>query len=193
MNNHLVLMARAPRIGTVKSRLAAGVGLVRAWAFYRRTLFATARNLHDARWISRLCVTPDLSVHTVRLWPRGWQTIPQHGGDLGTRMLRPMQTLPPGPVVVIGADIPAIRPRHIAAAFTALGENDFVFGPATDGGYWLVGARRRPRLCNPFQGVRWSSAHALADTVANLPHGAKIKFLETLSDVDDVAALKAVL
>ncbi|MGH6660397.1 MAG: DUF2064 domain-containing protein, partial [Rhodospirillales bacterium] len=69
----------------------------------------------------------------------------------------------------------------------ALGRADAVFGPAADGGYWLVGLRRRPRRLRLFEGVRWSSEHALADTLANLggrPH----VLLETLEDVDDGAA-----
>ena len=61
------------------------------------------------------------------------------------------------------------RARHIAAAFRLLGRHDLVFGPAEDGGFWLVGARRRPRLPPLFGQVRWSSPHALADTLADLP------------------------
>ena len=185
---HLVLMAKAPRMGQVKTRLAKDIGLVQAWAFHRHTLFETARKLKDTRWRCWLSVTPDQSVFHAGVWPHGWDRIPQGEGDLGERMLRPWLMLPPGPVVIVGSDIPAITNDHIAAAFEALGENDLVFGPATDGGYWLVGAKRRPHLINPFSGVRWSSEHALNDTLANAPDGAKIGFVETLSDVDDGAA-----
>ncbi|HEY9163320.1 MAG TPA: TIGR04282 family arsenosugar biosynthesis glycosyltransferase [Magnetovibrio sp.] len=190
MKRHLVLMAKAPRLGTVKSRLAAEVGPVKAWAFYRRCLSDTARKLHDPRWQCWLMVTPDTAAATLAL--EGWRTIAQGGGDLGARMLRPMQTLPPGLVVVVGADIPAMTAEHIAAAFEALGENDWVFGPASDGGFWLVGAKRRPRLVNPFKGVRWSSEHALGDTLANLPDGARVGFVETLNDVDVASDLPKV-
>ncbi len=58
-----------------------------------------------------------------------------------------------------------------------------MFGPAPDGGYWLVGLKRVPRLLAPFAGVRWSSPHALADTLANLD-GLRVVFAATLSDVD---------
>ncbi|HEY9080267.1 TIGR04282 family arsenosugar biosynthesis glycosyltransferase [Magnetovibrio sp.] len=187
---HLVLMAKAPRIGRVKSRLAKDIGQVGAWAFQRRTLFDVARKLKDDRWRCWLSVTPDRSRFEPRMWPKGWTLISQGDGDLGDRMLRPWLDLPPGPVVIVGSDIPDITATHIAAAFEALGENDLVFGPATDGGYWLVGAKRRPCPINPFAGVRWSSEHALNDTIANVPVGAKIGFIETLSDVDDEADLK---
>ncbi|MEG3617236.1 TIGR04282 family arsenosugar biosynthesis glycosyltransferase [Magnetovibrio sp. PR-2] len=182
---HVVIMSKAPKMGRTKTRLAANTGPVQAAAFHRKTLFHVAQQLNDNRWMRWLAVTPDAAASQPRLWPDGWAVIPQGRGDLGDRMLRPLAQLPPGPVVIIGSDIPDITADHIAAAFAALGENDWVFGPATDGGYWLVGAKRRPRLVNPFQGVRWSTEHARADTLANLPDETKIGFLETLSDVDE--------
>ena len=85
--------------------------------------------------------------------------------------------------VLIGSDIPAIQPRHIAVAFQRLGAADAVFGPALDGGYWLVGLNRR-RPVFPFKNVRWSTRHALEDSVANL--GARrVAFAARLMDVDD--------
>jgi glycosyltransferase A (GT-A) superfamily protein (DUF2064 family) len=92
--------------------------------------------------------------------------------------------LPRGPVVIIGSDIPDITAADIAAAFRALGSNSAVFGPAMDGGYWLVGLRRRPRFIDPFANVRWSSEYALADTIAHLK-GEEIAMLRMLRDIDD--------
>ena len=73
---------------------------------------------------------------------------------------------------------------HIAAAFAALGRADLVFGPATDGGYWLVGARNPLVLRGLFDGVRWSGPYALADTLANA-RSRRVALLEPLDDVDD--------
>jgi glycosyltransferase A (GT-A) superfamily protein (DUF2064 family) len=88
--------------------------------------------------------------------------------------------------VIVGSDIPELSPRHVAAAFRALGRHEAVLGPAADGGYWLIGLRRRPRIpAGLFQGVRWSSAHALADTRASLPRSSSVALLEVLEDVDD--------
>lgn len=104
-------------------------------------------------------------------------------------MRRPPVGLPPGPVVVIGSDIPEIRRHHIAEAFRVLGSHPFVFGPARDGGYWLVGARRRPaETPDIFAGVRWSTEHALADTLAHLGPGQAGPELAALEDVDDAEA-----
>lgn len=189
-NNHLVVFAKAPRLGRVKSRLARDIGAVGAWAFYRRTLAALVRRLKgDGRWTLWLAVAPDRAAVDDGIWPRDVNRIGQGGGGLGTRMARVMALLPPGPVVIVGADIPDIRAADAAAAFRALGRHDAVFGPAADGGYWLVGLRRRPRFRDPFKIVRWSTEHALADTRANL-EGARVALLRELEDVDDGAAFR---
>ncbi|MEN8195344.1 MAG: DUF2064 domain-containing protein, partial [Pseudomonadota bacterium] len=93
-------------------------------------------------------------------------------------------------VVIVGSDIPDVAPAHIDRAFAALGGHDTVFGPAVDGGYWLVGARRRPRTPGDlFSGVRWSTPHALGDTLANLG-GASHALVDTLEDIDTRAAFE---
>lgn len=96
-----------------------------------------------------------------------------------------MRRMPPGPVVIIGTDIPDIGPDHIAAAFAALGRREAVFGPADDGGYWLIGLRRRPFRPSLAGPVRWSTEHALADTERLLGPRVRAARLETLVDVDD--------
>ncbi len=189
---HLVVMVKAPRLGRVKTRLAADIGGVAAWNFYRRTMARVLRPLAgDARWTTWLAVTPDNSLRQGRLWPVATPRLTQGAGDLGERMGRVMAVMPAGPVVIIGADIPGIRAAHINRAFKALGRADAVFGPAADGGYWLVGLKRRPALKEIFAAVRWSSEHALADTKANLPAHWRVDHLEVLTDVDDGATYAA--
>ena len=100
-------------------------------------------------------------------------------------MRRAIASCPPGLVVLVGADIPALAARHVVAAFRLLGACDLVFGPAADGGFWLVGARRRPLPAELFKRVRWSSPDALADTLAGLPPIVSVGFAEQLEDVDD--------
>ncbi len=170
---HLVIFAKAPMLGRVKRRLAAGVGALVALRFQRNN---TARLLP---------LTPDRYAAGPRFWRVPCTRIAQGGGDLGQRMARAFARRRVGPVVIIGSDIPAITRPHIAAAFRLLGDHDLVFGPARDGGYWLVGARRHPLPRNLFGAVRWSSAHALADTLANVPRRVRVGIAATLDDVDD--------
>jgi uncharacterized protein len=176
-------------LGRVKRRLAAEIGPLAALRFQRA---ATARLLRhvarDRRWQSWLALTPDRAVAGPRFWRVPCRRIAQGQGDLGARMARPFSRLPPGAVVVIGSDIPDIAASHIAAAFRLLGSNDLVFGPARDGGYWLIGGRRLPR--DLFAAVRWSSGHALADTLRNVPPRWRVARAATLDDVDDGAAYR---
>jgi rSAM/selenodomain-associated transferase 1 len=188
MTRHLVIFARAPQWGRVKRRLASEIGTAAATRFYRLTLGRQIRLMaRDRRWTVWLFVTPDSALrHPI------WQGVTcarvqgQGAGDLGSRMKRPFRLLPPGPVVLVGSDIPAMTARHIARAFALLGRHDLVFGPASDGGYWLIGARRvRPLPRSLFEDVRWSTAHALADTLSTIPSGHTVGMADTLDDVDD--------
>jgi len=183
-------MAKSPRLGFAKRRLGAEIGDVAAIRFYRNCLSRTCLRLgSDPRWRTLLSVTPDRDLHGSGL-PRNIPLMAQGPGDLGQRMHRIFERLPTGDVIVIGSDIPAIEPSHIAQAFHLLGRADAVFGPATDGGYWLVGLKRMPSPPNAFAKVRWSGPHALADTLANLD-GKKIALAATLSDVDSLPSFQA--
>ncbi len=117
----------------------------------------------------------------------------QGGGDLGARMARAFAAPGCGRVAIVGSDIPDIRPRHVAEAFADLDTHDAVFGPAGDGGYWLIGLRRPAATADLFHDVRWSSEHALSDTLANLGPNRTAAFLEMLDDIDDKAAYERYL
>ncbi len=193
MKRHLVIFARAPQAGRVKRRLAGEIGATAATRFYRAILSQQVRRLaNDRRWTVWLFVTPDDSLgHPAWRSVRRSRVNRQGYGDLGQRMTLPFRTLPPGPVVLVGSDIPAMRPFHIARAFRLLGHHDLVFGPTSDGGFWLIGARRtKPMPRRLFAGVRWSTAHALADTLAGIPAEFATALADALDDVDDVRDLR---
>ncbi len=187
-----MIFARAPRLGRVKRRLAKDLGALAALRFHRLNTQVLLRRLSgDPRWTTWLAVTPDVDARgSAAIWRHRGPLLAQGGGDLGARMGRVLRWLPPGPVVILGSDIPGIDPPRIAAAFRALAPADFVLGPADDGGYWLIGARRRPALRLPFAGVRWGGAKALADTRANMV--GEVVLLDELQDVDTAADLARV-
>jgi len=191
MHRHLVLFIRAPQLGCGKRRLAQEIGDVATVRFERLMLALLLRRLaRNRRWRLRIAVTPDTARRQARHWRRDVEVEGQGGGDLGIRMRRAVVACPPGPVVLVGGDIPALAARHVAAAFRLLDQHDLVFGPAEDGGFWLVGARRRPRLSPLFERVRWSGPHALADTLAGLPRRTTVGFVDRLEDVDDGEAYR---
>jgi rSAM/selenodomain-associated transferase 1 len=182
---HLVIMAKSPLLGRVKRRLSREIGDAAATRFYRSCLsHSVLRLASDPRWRTVIAITPDRDI-AERFWPAGARVVllPQGGGDLGRRMQRIFAGLPPGPAIIVGSDIPSLRPSNIAEAFSRLGGADAVLGPARDGGYWLIGLKRTRGLPSPFAGVRWSGPHALADTLANLK-GRRIAFASILEDID---------
>ncbi len=186
---NLVIFARQPRLRVGKRRLAADVGDLAALRFSRYALARLLRELGgDRRWTLWIATSPDRPT----TWVGPAQPLPQGSGDLGERLRRVVRQLPPGPAVIIGADTPGISRTDVARAFAALGSKAAVLGPARDGGYWLIGLRRRPRDPLPFDDIRWSSAHTLADTLAALGEAPQSQ-LQVREDVDDGAALRRAL
>ncbi|MCG6901369.1 MAG: TIGR04282 family arsenosugar biosynthesis glycosyltransferase [Rhodobacter sp.] len=194
MRRHLVIMLKEPRAGRVKTRLGRDIGMTAAAWWFRHQTRALIRHLDDRRWNTSLAITPDRAATASRAWPAHLPRIAQGPGDLGARMLRIFRGFPPGPVIIVGSDIPGMTAAHIDRAFRKLGTHDAVFGPATDGGFWLIGLKRSaPPPRGLFSQVRWSSEHALADTLATLPDR-RIALVDRLQDVDtgaDLAALSA--
>ncbi|OBY25822.1 TIGR04282 family arsenosugar biosynthesis glycosyltransferase [Leisingera sp. JC1] len=187
MKRCLVIMVKEPRPGRVKTRLGRDLGVIPATWWFRHQSARLIRRLRDPRWQIVLAVAPDTAVYS-KVWPADLPRLVQGGGNLGERMKRMLRSVP-GPVCLIGADIPGITRSHISRAFSALGNHDAVFGPAADGGYWLVGTNHPSRLPQGmFENVRWSSEHALADTLNTLP-GWRIALTDTLRDVDTAADL----
>ena len=179
-------MVKEPRAGRVKTRLAREIGVVAATQFYRQAAAAVIGRLSRApgfeTWLS---VAPDTAMRG-RAWDRHVPRRKQGAGDLGQRMQRIMDWPGRGPIIIVGTDIPAIEPTHIRDAFRRLAGCDAVFGPTPDGGYWLVGLRRSPRVLKPFAHVRWSSEYALEDTEGNLMDY-QVGRATSLGDVDTAA------
>jgi uncharacterized protein len=187
MRDVAIVFARAPRLGTVKRRLARDIGARAALRFYAASLNGLVRALaRDRRFATMVALTPD----------RAWLRLParvgrvgQGRGDLGRRMDRVFRHFPRRRVALVGCDIPDVGASDFRAAFRALGRAQAVFGPAEDGGYWLVGMGPR-RPARPFAAVRWSTPDALADTRRNFAAHPSL-LLRTLRDVDTGADLPA--
>lgn len=184
MKGTLIIMVKEPRPGRVKTRLGRDIGLTASAWWFRHQTRRLLRRLRDPRWDIVLAVSPDREGMQSRVWPQELRRRPQGRGDLGARMARMLGQVSQGPACLIGADIPAISRKEIAQGFTALGNHDAVFGPAPDGGFWLIGLKH-PRRQPPhfFKNVRWSSEYALADSIATLPDH-RIARIATLRDVD---------
>lgn len=183
----LLVFARAPRPGTVKTRLARGIGEERATTLYRRMGRRIVAGVRSAPARMVVCYDPPDGEAEIQHWlgPSLRRCWPQGGGDLGARMCRMVERAftDADRVVVIGTDTPAVDAGTVARAVEALDSADVVIGPARDGGYYLMGLRRpHPDL---FAGIRWSTDSVLAATLTRTARlGLSVTWLEVEQDVD---------
>jgi uncharacterized protein len=185
----LILFAKAPRLGAVKSRLAETAGPECALTIYRELVETLLARLHTLRGVE-LRFTPDDARSEIEPWlGEKWFATPQGNGDLGERLTRAFaEAFARGAerVVIIGSDCPEVNAADVRTAFRELREHDLVVGPATDGGYWLIGLRAaHPEL---FAQVAWSSESVLGQTLAHARSlGLRIQLLRILADIDTEA------
>lgn len=192
MMRTVLIFTKPPRIGLSKTRLAATMGKATARRIAHFTMTRTLRAACNPRWCTELYVAPDAALDDQLggLWPAHLQRASQGRGDLGARLQRGYEQVSQGKVVFLGTDTPDISPAHIWQAFRLLDRNSAVFGPANDGGFWLLGLHKGLRRSAPFRNVRWSSPHTLADVRQRLGPRAKIAYLPELMDIDTAADWK---
>jgi len=164
----LLVFAKAPVPGRVKTRLRRAWGAAGACRWYQRLLTATVRTAVAAGAAPvTLCCAPGRNHPYIRsLAARfGLPLQVQAPGDLGDRMLGAFrrELRHHDGVIIIGGDCTPLTPGHLRAAVAALEEgNDMVLGPATDGGYVLIGLGRP--VAGLFRGVHWGTARVLRQT-----------------------------
>lgn len=180
----IVVFARTPVEGQVKTRLAATIGNNRALAVYQQLLEITrdaVTNLDYDKYVFYAGSLPDPG-----FW-QGYTLIAQTGSDLGQKMFQAFEVLIKRAykkVVIIGTDCPQITTALIQESFDKLEEADLVIGPAFDGGYYLIGARNSYQQL--FENITWSSPTVLAETL-NRAENLSIRWflLTTLTDIDE--------
>ena len=184
----LIVFARRPAIGVGKTRLAQGLGAVETWRFYRGLSRTLLVKLADPRW--RLVVRLAGGNRAMSDWPAGLVIEPQGRGDLGVKLQRALRDHSSAEVAVIGTDAPDMTRTLIAQGFAMARRRGVAFGPATDGGFWLLAlSARRARTVRLDRAIRWSHPSTLADTQAAL--GGQAGNVATLSDIDDLSDLIA--
>jgi uncharacterized protein len=193
MKEALVVVARAPRAGEVKTRLAAVLGAERTLGLYvcfLRDTFALMEAARDARpGLSLvLCHTPADAGEEFECVERGGSLmLAQRGDDFGARLQNCFADLFAAgyeAVVVMDADSPTLPVEHLLAAFYELrDERTVVLGPARDGGYYLIGLRRLHAVL--FEDIHWGTEAVLAETRERaLAVGLELKLLPEWYDVD---------
>jgi rSAM/selenodomain-associated transferase 1 len=187
----LLLFARAPEQGKVKTRLVPPLSEPEALELYRAFLEdAAASYASPGRWRSVLDAEPDPDEATlVALFPHPWSRRKQAAGDLGERLTAAFEcefALGAPAAVAVGSDHPALERRQIEEAFGCLSRgSDAVVIPADDGGYCAIGLAAWICARDVFSGIPWSSCDVLSATRKRFAaRGIDAAFLEPAYDVD---------
>ncbi|MSR42868.1 MAG: glycosyltransferase [Pedosphaera sp.] len=190
LDQRLLIFVKAPRPGTVKTRLATDLGPEAACAAYRELAKQLFTNLSGALVDVDLHFSPADAAEEIRPWLReGWTLRPQSEGDLGARMNAAfVAAFADGVsrVILIGSDCPDVMADDIRTAWDSLEKHDLVLGPARDGGYWLIGlTQSQPVL---FENIPWSTACVFEETVRRAESARlRVHRLRELEDVDTAA------
>ncbi|HHJ14495.1 MAG TPA: glycosyltransferase [Gammaproteobacteria bacterium] len=185
----ILVFARAPRLGTVKTRLATEIGEAAALAVYEQLLEHSLRVAAADRLAPvELHVAGDTGNPVLqRLAARyACRLVPQVAGDLGRRMQAALETaLGRAEVaVLVGSDCPVLAAAHLRRVLERLAAGSTpVFIPAEDGGYVLIGTRDAPPWL--FRDIDWGSEHVMSQTRQRLAqHACRAIELEPLWDLD---------
>ena len=183
----IIVLAKSPIVGRVKTRLCPPCTPQQAAALAQAALVDTLRVVSASACARRILVIDG----PVGPWcPDNFDVRPQRGEGLDERLAAAFADVG-GPSILVGMDTPQITPQLLDDAVATLRAHDAVFGPAHDGGYWLIGLRRPdPRV---FLGVPMSVAHTGAAQLSRLASlGLRHRLLPALRDVDTVADAVAV-
>lgn len=193
--NRLGVFARHPVAGSVKTRLSPALPAALAARLYEAMLSDTRAEVAACDAARTWWWADD----GAPLADPAFAERAQEGGSLGERLAHAMTAMrnsdPRARTVIVGSDCPALNAGHVRDAFAALAHTDVVLGPATDGGYWLVGAKHECAAL--FRDVPWSTADVLGVTRERAAaQGWRVATLGALADLDepgDLVALVAAL
>ncbi len=184
----LIVFVKNIKLGKVKTRLAKTVGNENAFTIYK-ALVETTEKATNALQIDKHIYFSDMVIDTK--WPNHYKTT-QNGNDLGERMLNAFKNgFEKGyeQIVLIGSDLPEISASIIEEAFHKLNQKEVVFGPAEDGGYYLIGLSKLHSSI--FENKPWSTNSLLNITLEELKqNNIDVSLIQTLNDIDTFEDLK---
>ena len=189
----LIIFIKNPKLGKVKTRLAATVGDEKALSIYKKLLSFTQKLAISLPCERMLFYSDEIEANDD--WSNVFfQKNKQYGNDLGERMKNAFceVLLTSKKAIIIGSDCAELTKEILENAFEALEKNDFVIGPAEDGGYYLLGMNHfEPTI---FENINWSTAEVLSKTIEKIARlEKKVAFMPTLSDIDNEEDWKKII
>ena len=194
-NTTVLFFVKAPHPGRVKTRIAESMGPAKAAGLYRCFVLDMMETLARVGVNLTICYTPSEASEEIRAWfGNRFSLEAQAGNNLGERMANAFRSAfrrGTKKVLCIGSDIPELSETMITEGFQLLNDHDAVFGPALDGGYYLIGFRHDTFHPEIFRGIRWGSRQVLLETKERcLASGLKTSTLPILSDMDTLEDLR---
>lgn len=187
--NALIVFARNPVAGKVKTRLAREIGNELALKIYTFLLEHTESTIRELKCDKAVFYSEEKNKNDI--WDdRIYQKYVQSGADFGERMMHSFHTLfqkDYEKVIIIGSDLYHLKAEILEDAFLQLNHHDVVVGPAADGGYYLLGMRQL--YSELFFNKKWSTSSVLSDTLFDLQNHS-VYLLEKLNDIDTYDDLK---
>lgn len=185
----LLIFTRNPELGKVKKRLAVGIGDEAAFRIYEHLLQHTVeitKNLQVEKWV---CYSEEIPEEDI--WDKDiFRKKLQQGKDLGERMENAFRSgFEAGfsNIIIIGSDLYDLSEEDLKIAFLKLKNSEAVIGPATDGGYYLLGLKSLPSQV--FKNKAWGGNSVLEATLADL-NNLKLTQLEARNDIDRLEDLE---
>jgi uncharacterized protein len=193
MKNALIIFIKNPALGKVKTRIAQTLGDEKALEIYLELTEITRKNVLSLRGtkqagLSRHVFYSDFYNHSDDWANNTFQKHVQRGNDLGERMFNAfadiLKTHPKA--IIIGSDCPDLTAEILTTAFEQLDTHDFVVGPSTDGGYYLLGFGAANLSDLLFKNMAWSTDSVLPTTLKRIEEAEKTVFLlPELTDIDE--------
>ncbi|WP_417871293.1 TIGR04282 family arsenosugar biosynthesis glycosyltransferase [Winogradskyella sp.] len=180
--NLVIVFVKNTKLGSVKTRLAKTIGDFAALEVYKALLKVTQNAISGLDADTHIYFSKEIETNT---WTKHKKQL-QQGKDLGERMLNAFKDgFNSGykNIILIGSDLPDISSFHIENGFKSLQKSNMVFGPAEDGGYYLVGMSNL--VTDIFCNKPWSQPSLLEETLQELHSlNVSVSKLETLNDID---------
>jgi len=191
----ILLFVKYPEKGKVKLRLAADLHEENVLQLYRCFVHDTLKTVKRIDTDLFICFTPVDALTRFQGWLGSHlQFLPQNGNDLGERMKHCFATVFAQGyhhAILIGSDSPDLPGDYVTKGFSLLKTHDVVLGPATDGGYYLIGLRNTTGTQNLFEGLPWGTSTVLQETLGKIRHrNHTVGLLPDWSDVDTITDLK---
>lgn len=189
--NKLIIFAKQPKLGKVKTRLASTFGDEKTLEIYFELLDVT-KNVTSVIDAEKIVYWDELREDHPKEFEFGYQNRIQETGDLGFKMENAFQNefkLGAKKIVIIGTDCPYLTNDIFEVAYSELDHTDFVLGPALDGGYYLLGMKEFSPFI--FHSIPWSTKDVLSLTIESIRKNNKtFTLLKELSDIDDINDFK---